>query len=224
METKNLAKKLKELRILRGMSQEYLAEESRVSLRTIQRIENNESEPTGETVKRIANALDAQLTELTGSNLVAETNDIKATIIYLKKQLSKTNEKSEVKTFEKFITLLQHLKEKDLSPEQIEGIESYIQYLELEKIPSFSNEMFKKKLTKFKKYLKNKLRFVPNNYYTTWTASFGLSFAIGFAIQNNIDNSLRIGVISIVAVLIVIAVIMDLRTKKQNRSLSSLGF
>ena len=155
METKNLAKKLKELRILRGMSQEYLAEESRVSLRTIQRIENNESEPTGETVKRIANALDAQLTELTGSNLVAETNDIKATIIYLKKQLSKTNEKSEVKTFEKFITLLQHLKEKDLSPEQIEGIESYIQYLELEKIPSFSNEMFKKKLTKFKKYLKS---------------------------------------------------------------------
>jgi transcriptional regulator with XRE-family HTH domain len=35
METKYLAKKLKEVRALRGMSQEYLADESRVSLRTI---------------------------------------------------------------------------------------------------------------------------------------------------------------------------------------------
>ena len=43
MTTNNLAKRLKELRLLRGMSQEYLAEESRVSLRTIQRIENEES-------------------------------------------------------------------------------------------------------------------------------------------------------------------------------------
>ena len=39
MEIKDLAKKIKEFRGIRGMSQEYLAEESRVSLRTIQRIE-----------------------------------------------------------------------------------------------------------------------------------------------------------------------------------------
>jgi len=84
METKNLAKKLKELRAVRGMSQEYLADESRVSLRTIQRIENNESEPTGEMIKRIAIALDVELTELIGSNSVMETNDLKATIIFLK--------------------------------------------------------------------------------------------------------------------------------------------
>ena len=50
MKTKKLGQKLKELRATRGMSQEYLAEESRVSLRTIQRIESNESEPTGETI------------------------------------------------------------------------------------------------------------------------------------------------------------------------------
>ena len=82
METKSLAKTLKELRTLRGMSQEYLAEESRVGLRTIQRIENNESKPTGETIKRIANALDVEMKELVGSNSVIETDDIKATIIF----------------------------------------------------------------------------------------------------------------------------------------------
>jgi hypothetical protein len=147
-----------------------------------------------------------------------ETNDLKATIIFLKKQLSKTNEKSEIKTFEKFIELLQRLKEKDLSSEQMEGIESYIQYLELEKIPSFSNEMFKQKLTKFKKHLKNKLRFVPNNYYTTWAASFGISFAVGFSVQRNIDYSIKIGVISAALLIIGIGVIMDMRMKRQERS------
>jgi transcriptional regulator with XRE-family HTH domain len=220
METKNLGKNLKELRAVRGMSQEYLADESRVGLRTIQRIENNESEPTGETIKRIAIALDVELTELIGSNLVTETNDIKSTIIFLKKQLSKTNEKSEIKTFEKFIGLLQKLKEKDISPEQMEGIESYIKYLELDKIPSFSNEMFKQKLIKFKKYLKNKLRFVPNNYYTTWAVSFALSFAIGFSVQSNIDYSIKIGVISITLLVLGIAIFMDIRMKKQNRTFS----
>lgn len=220
METKNLAKNLKELRSLRGMSQEYLAEESRVSLRTIQRIENNESKPIGETIKRIAIALDVELTELIGSNSVTETKDLRSTIIYLKKLLSKSNEKSEIKTFEKFIALLQKLKEKDLSSEQMEGIESYIQYLELEKIPSFSNEMFKNKLAKFKKYLKNKLRFVPNNYYTTWASSFAISFAIGFAVQSKIDMNIKIGVISVALLIIGIGIIMDLRMKRQKRSFS----
>jgi transcriptional regulator with XRE-family HTH domain len=220
METKNLAKNLKKLRATRGMSQEYLADESRVSLRTIQRIENNESEPTGETIKRIAIALDVELTELIGSNSVTETSDLKATIIFLKKQLSKTNEKSEIKTFERFIGILQKLKEKDLSTEQKEGIESYLQYLELEKIPSFSNEMFKHKLTKFRKYLKNKLRFVPKNYYTTWATSFGLSFAVAFAVQKNIDYSIKIGVISVVLLIIGIGIILDMRMKRQERAFS----
>jgi hypothetical protein len=102
----------------------------------------------------------------------------------------------------------------------MEGIESYIKYLELEKIPSFSNDMFKQKLAKFKKYLKNKLHFVPNNYYTTWAASFGLSFAIGFAVQSNIDNNIKIGVISVALVIIGIGIILDLRIKRQERSFS----
>ena len=220
MESKILAKRLKELRALRGMSQEYLADESRVGLRTIQRIENNESEPTGETLKRIAIALDVELSELIGPNSVTETSDLKATIIFLKKQLSKTNEKSEIKTFEKFIEILSKLKEKDLSPKQIEGIESYIKYLELEKIPSFSNDMFKQKLVKFRKYLKNKLRFVPNNYYTTWASCFAISFAIGFAVQSKIDMNIKIGVISTALVIIGIGIIMDLKIKRQERSFS----
>ncbi|MCX2745628.1 helix-turn-helix transcriptional regulator [Mangrovivirga sp. M17] len=220
METQDLAKKLKDLRVKRGMSQEYLADESQVSLRTIQRIENNESKPTGETIKRIANALGVKLNELIDSNLANETNDLDATLVFLKKQLSKAHEKSEIKTFEKFIELLQRLKEKEITSEQLERIETYIQYLELEKIPSFSKEIYNQKLAKFKKYLKNKLGFVPKNYYTTRTASFGIAFAIGIAFQNNLDVITKIGMLSAALLLIAIGIIIDRKIKKQERSFS----
>ena len=59
-----LSKRLRELRNQKGMSQEVLAEDSGLSLRTIQRIENNESNPTGETLKRLANALNVNSDEL----------------------------------------------------------------------------------------------------------------------------------------------------------------
>jgi len=64
MKNKDLAKRIKELRNRKGMSQEILAEESGLSLRTIQRIENGETEPTGDTLKRLSNALNVNPDEL----------------------------------------------------------------------------------------------------------------------------------------------------------------
>ena len=46
------------------MSQEFLAKESGLSLRTIQRIEKGESNTTGESLKRLANALNVSPDEL----------------------------------------------------------------------------------------------------------------------------------------------------------------
>lgn len=218
MNTNNLAKKLKEIRTLRGMSQEYLAEESRVSLRTIQRIENEESVPTGETIKRISVALDVEMSELLGANTIEETSNLKGTIIFLKRQLSKTKDKTEMKTFEKFISILSNLKEKELSEAQLTKIESYITYLELEKIPSFSNEIFKQKLTKFKKFLKNKLKLVPTNYYTTLAVSFAVSFAVAFVIQDGISITTKLMVVSVAFVLIGIGVVVDLNIKRHERA------
>lgn len=60
----NLSQRVKELRCRKGMSQELLAEESGLSLRTIQRIENNESEPRGDTLKRLAIALNTSPDEI----------------------------------------------------------------------------------------------------------------------------------------------------------------
>ncbi|MDB4025673.1 helix-turn-helix transcriptional regulator [Flavobacteriaceae bacterium] len=64
MNNLNLALRVKELRNRKGFSQEILAEESSLSLRTIQRIENNETIPRGDTLKRLAIALDTSPNEI----------------------------------------------------------------------------------------------------------------------------------------------------------------
>ena len=46
-----IGKKIRDVRKKKGLSQEELAESAKVNLRTIQRIENNESEPRGKNYK-----------------------------------------------------------------------------------------------------------------------------------------------------------------------------
>ena len=57
MDNQNLANKIKDLRNRKGFSQENLSEESKLSLRTIQRIEKGESIPRGDTLIKISQAL-----------------------------------------------------------------------------------------------------------------------------------------------------------------------
>jgi len=65
MKNIDLAKKIKELRSRKGMSQEELAEKSQLSLRTIQRIEGGETEARGDTLQRLSKALNVTPDELT---------------------------------------------------------------------------------------------------------------------------------------------------------------
>jgi transcriptional regulator with XRE-family HTH domain len=64
MKNIDLAKKIKELRTRKGFSQDELAETAQINLRTVQRIESGETEPRGDTLKRLANALSVTSDEL----------------------------------------------------------------------------------------------------------------------------------------------------------------
>lgn len=64
MKKSDLSKKVRDIRSRKGMSQEVLAENSGLSLRTIQRIENGETEPRGDTLKRLSNALEVNPDEI----------------------------------------------------------------------------------------------------------------------------------------------------------------
>ena len=69
----NTPTKIKELRERNGMSQEELCENSGISLRTIQRIENGESVPRGSTLKMIASTLNVSSDSLTNTQQEEET-------------------------------------------------------------------------------------------------------------------------------------------------------
>jgi len=69
-----LSQKIKDFRIKSGMSQEAVAEKSGVSLRTIQRIENNETSPRGDTLRRISTSLGISTEDLTSVDLKKDKN------------------------------------------------------------------------------------------------------------------------------------------------------
>ena len=73
MENEKLAQGVKELRKRKGLSQEELAKNSGLSLRTVQRVENGETEPTGETIGRLSRALDVTPDKLTDRDENKET-------------------------------------------------------------------------------------------------------------------------------------------------------
>jgi uncharacterized Tic20 family protein len=64
MKNTDLAKKIKELRTRKGFSQDQLAETAQINLRTVQRIEAGETEPRGDTLKRLASALNVTPDEM----------------------------------------------------------------------------------------------------------------------------------------------------------------
>jgi transcriptional regulator with XRE-family HTH domain len=72
MSKSELSKRVKELRTRKGLSQEQLAEISGLSLRTIQRIENGETEPRGETLKRLMNSLEVAPDDLMDWSIVED--------------------------------------------------------------------------------------------------------------------------------------------------------
>lgn len=79
----NLGEKIISQRKNKGLSQELLAENCGISLRTIQRIENNKSKPRPYTLKVIADALNMQMEELEqGANSqIAKDNAISKIIL-----------------------------------------------------------------------------------------------------------------------------------------------
>ncbi len=64
MKNVNLGRKIKDLRNRLGLSQDQLAVQTRLSLRTIQRIENGETDPRGETLSLLAKVLNSSTNEL----------------------------------------------------------------------------------------------------------------------------------------------------------------
>jgi transcriptional regulator with XRE-family HTH domain len=77
MNQRSIAKNLKGIRKKKGKSQEELAEASGLSLRTIQRIEANETIPRGDSLQKIATALSVSLEELADGSMEEDQDFLK---------------------------------------------------------------------------------------------------------------------------------------------------
>ena len=64
MANTELSKKIKELRLKRGMSQDQLADITGLSLRTVQRVESGQNIPRGDTLSRLASAFKVSTEEI----------------------------------------------------------------------------------------------------------------------------------------------------------------
>jgi transcriptional regulator with XRE-family HTH domain len=76
MTQNEIAKRVIEERVRHGMSQEDLAGESLLSLRTIQRIESGQTSSRGDTLKRLALALKVPVEDLIDSDLQEDVNTV----------------------------------------------------------------------------------------------------------------------------------------------------
>jgi len=77
MENSELQKRVKDLKIRQELSQEELSYKSGLSLRTIQRIENGESIPRGDTLKRLSIALQSTPDDLIDWQIKVDKNILK---------------------------------------------------------------------------------------------------------------------------------------------------
>lgn len=77
MQEQSLGKRVKKLRNSQGISQEFLADESGLSIRTIQRIEKDETTPNGDTCRKLSDALKVSPNELMDWTLIEDIDFLK---------------------------------------------------------------------------------------------------------------------------------------------------
>lgn len=100
--------------------------------------------------------------------------------------------KSENTIYKKFLYILNELKIREFSKDEIEAIEATLEDLQLEVNHENRKRHFKKSLSKFEDYLRLTFFLTSKGYYTNRYAALGLSFGLlfGLTILSNLERSL----------------------------------
>lgn len=91
--------------------------------------------------------------------------EIKDTLNFFMNLKSNSIEKSEIKLYDKYIGILLDLKNRNLTQNQIQTIESELETLNLKTESVNRNKYLSQKLPEFKKFLKDKFNLVSEGYY-----------------------------------------------------------
>jgi len=142
---------------------------------------------------------------------------IVAASTFFKKLLLETSNRSEIKIYEKFISILAELSNRNLTEEELKSIEEKLDSLNFNEHSDNRKKHFKKKLNLFIGYLKEKLSLISKGYYTAIGMSLGTSFGVAFgAAFENVSLGLVFGML----VGIIIGTAKDAKAKKEGKVLS----
>jgi F0F1-type ATP synthase assembly protein I len=105
---------------------------------------------------------------------------------------TKTTKKSEIKVYEKLLHILNALKDRTFTKDEMQSIEMELGNLSLKSNPDNRKKFFKKALSKFETYLKETFSLTSKGHYTKMSVSLGLLFGVvlGVLIGQRFEKSM----------------------------------
>ncbi|MFT4696926.1 MAG: hypothetical protein ACI9SJ_000042 [Flavobacteriaceae bacterium] len=140
---------------------------------------------------------------------------------FFKRVLKETDNKREIKVYNSFIDILSNLKTRDLTEEQFLLINNEIKTLNLKSNPENKRRFFNKKLTIFKRFLKDNFSLITEGYYTTLGISLGMSFGVAIGASFGESTGIAIGISMGMLIGSAIGRNKDLEAEKNNRVLKN---
>lgn len=147
--------------------------------------------------------------------------ELKGAIDLLENLLSKTVKKSEINIYTSFIAILTDLKNRNLSPKELDSIEKELDPLKPAVNSDNKKKHIRKVLNSYKKFLKERLSLVTEGYYTAIGMGLGMSFGVAIGTAINIPIGLTIGISVGMAIEMAIGKNLDLKAEKENRVLKT---
>jgi hypothetical protein len=100
---------------------------------------------------------------------------------FLENLIEKTENKTEIKFYTRFIKILNQLEKTLLTKEQILLVEEKLEELDFQSIKEKTYRNIKKKFLKFSTYLEEEFKVVQEGYYTSLGMSFGMMIGLATA-------------------------------------------
>jgi len=135
--------------------------------------------------------------------------------------LTETDNKREIKVHKSFIAILTDLINRNLTEEQLFSIGNELDSLKLNANPENKKRYFSKKLTAFKKYLKDELSLISEGYYTAIGMSLGMSFGVAIGASFGESTGIALGISFGMIIGLVIGKTKDVEAEKQGRVLKT---
>ena len=153
---------------------------------------------------------------------IREIMNIKETLNFFLNLKNDSVNKTEIKVYDKYIGILTDLKNRDLTENQIQSIESELETLNLNAEFDNKKKYLEQKLSIFQKFLKDKLSLISEGYYAGIGAGIGIIVGSIFSMVFNSllgAYSLLIGIIGGMVLGSILGGFKDLEAKKQGRVL-----